>query len=232
MVDEKQSSDWAKFARLLNAAGTAHVAAPLKSTFSSQAKRGRRRDEAEKGEVICSSRHYKGGKQSPGMLSPCRTSTSSLRALVAANKAPQLVVAPGKVHRETTWSSSSSAAASTSRCGPSTTYRLLHSSTKRTEGGRSRPIQSNSLSPAVDLPITPKAAKTVEEAQAWLHHAFPGLPLPDDIAMMMITHESWDHGVYSGHNRRLSFLGEFLYVVRGIQVVLKPSGCVKQAAGR
>jgi hypothetical protein len=210
MVDEKQPVT-GQICEGENAAGSAHVAAPV--LFLRNPSQASVEDEAEKGEVIYPSGHHWG--DSLGMLSPCRTSTSSLRALVAATKAPQLVMAQVRSSRESPWPSSSSTAASSSRSGTSSSCRTLHSSIRRTEGVRTRPVQTDFPAPAVDLSITPKAAKTVAEAQAWLRNAFPGLPLPDDIAMMMITHESWDHGIYSGHNRRLSFLGESIYIGRG-----------------
>jgi hypothetical protein len=145
------------------------------------------------------------------MLSPCRTSvSSSYRSSIAAVKAqcvPLSQLRPGRGSSSS--SSSSSSAASTSRtCLPSNPLRKYNTSTKRPEDRKGRSLDFDHIAPAVNAPLTPKAAKTVEEAQAWFRNAFPELPLPDKIAMTMITHESWDHGMNSDHNRRLSFLGE------------------------
>ena len=69
--------------------------------------------------------------------------------------------------------------------------------------------------PVFNVRLTPKAAQDIEHVQAWLGKAFPTLKFPDDVALQMITHESWDHGVSSGHNRRLGFLGKLLLPALG-----------------
>lgn len=61
--------------------------------------------------------------------------------------------------------------------------------------------------PQFNVRMTPAAAKDTESVQRWLSEAFPTLSFPDDVALQMITHESWDHGTMAGHNRRLAFLG-------------------------
>lgn len=62
--------------------------------------------------------------------------------------------------------------------------------------------------PAFNARLTPKAAQDVDSVQSWLRSAFPGLPFPNDVALQLVTHESWDHGVSAGHSRRLGFMGE------------------------
>ena len=61
--------------------------------------------------------------------------------------------------------------------------------------------------PRFNVRMTPAAAKDTQSVQRWLSEAFPTLPLPDEVALQMITHESWDQGALAGHNRRLAFLG-------------------------
>ncbi|KDN44498.1 hypothetical protein K437DRAFT_224959 [Tilletiaria anomala UBC 951] len=58
-----------------------------------------------------------------------------------------------------------------------------------------------------DRSITPQTS--VEELQDELRNSIlPGFPLPDSVALQMVSHESWDYGKsLGGHNRRLSFLG-------------------------
>ncbi|PWN32230.1 uncharacterized protein FA14DRAFT_162427 [Meira miltonrushii] len=65
----------------------------------------------------------------------------------------------------------------------------------------------SSTVPRFNVRMTPAAAKDTQSVQRWLSEAFPTLTLPDDVALQMITHESWDQGVLAGHNRRLAFLG-------------------------
>lgn len=77
----------------------------------------------------------------------------------------------------------------------------------------SRPAQKlrkpeESASPSQDIRLTPKDSRAVGDVQNWLDRAFPGLRFPDELAIMMVTHESWDFGISAGHNRRLSFLGK------------------------
>lgn len=143
------------------------------------------------------------------MLSSCRTSSASYRSIVATVSKAQQQIPLAQARSGHQSASSSSPSASTSRLDlASNSSRNYHFTVKRSDEKRTKPLDFDDISPAVNAPLTPKAAQTVEEAQAWLNDAFPQLPLPDDIAMTMITHESWDHGMYSGHNRRLAFLGE------------------------
>lgn len=149
------------------------------------------------------------------MYSPCRTTASSVRSLVRASKAQQVSMVQARSHLPSSSSSyssscsSSSSNASTSQTSSPRSFRTFHSSVKINTNRHSKKKEHNVASPPMyNTPLTPKAAKTVAEAQAWLQGAFPGLPLPDDVAMMMITHESWDFGLSYGHNRRFSFLGE------------------------
>lgn len=90
---------------------------------------------------------------------------------------------------------------------------MLHTSPVRT-----RPAKKNDrrgqdeaveeATPAFNARLTPKAAQDVDSVQSWLRSAFPGLPFPNDVALQLVTHESWDHGVSAGHSRRLGFMGE------------------------
>ncbi|UZJ57097.1 hypothetical protein CBS101457_006417 [Exobasidium rhododendri] len=145
------------------------------------------------------------------MISSARTSASSIRAALRTGVGQQALSTP--TQRSTTCqfssplsapssSSSSSSAASTSRL-------VLPSSSRGFQSSATTSIDSktHSSTPSRNVRLTPKAAHDVDNVQAWLRNAFPNLPFPNDIALQMITHESWDHGVSSGHNRRLSFIG-------------------------
>jgi dsRNA-specific ribonuclease len=67
--------------------------------------------------------------------------------------------------------------------------------------------EAEQTTPSFNLRLTPVAARDIDSVQSWLRAAFPTLPFPDNVALQMITHESWDHGEAAGHNRRLAFLG-------------------------
>ena len=77
---------------------------------------------------------------------------------------------------------------------------------------------SHSSSSSSSRSITPQS--TIEALQRELQGTIlPGLPLPDSVALQMVTHESWDYGKsLSGHNRRLAFLGESSSILSNIKV--------------
>lgn len=164
------------------------------------------------------------------MLSPCRSSTAApLRLVWTAAKHRQAGPTSAAIcHKQpsTSASFSSSSSSSSSSSHPASSVVPSASTSKLPSTFKPSPRQFSSSKihragkseaetsategsrPSYDARLTPKAAEDTKSIQTWLQNAFPGLSLPDDIACMMITHESWDFGALAGHNRRLSFLGE------------------------
>ncbi len=103
------------------------------------------------------------------------------------------------------------------RCFSSSTLSSASSLPRPSAFDRSsrRPSQSSSSEyprtasgPKHDRAITPQAS-TEALQQELSQRILPGFPVPNEMAVQMVTHESWDYGKgLSGHNRRLSFLGE------------------------
>lgn len=139
------------------------------------------------------------------MLSSSRAATrQALRAasgLTAGAHAVRSAVVPS------TCSASQVASTSRTPAYSGATGQAFHSSSSRrnvavaADGRRDLPV------PEFNVRMTPEAAKDVNSIQQWLRSAFPNFPFPDDVALQLITHESWDHGLSAGHNRRLAFLG-------------------------
>ncbi|MCO5565439.1 hypothetical protein L7F22_019112 [Adiantum nelumboides] len=129
----------------------------------------------------------------------------------------------GRIHHGTCQNVASSSIASSSRTSIAPQAVLVHSlhtsasyfspsasSPRDFSRSTSRMAASGSEDssvPRFNIRMTPPAAKDTESVQRWLSEAFPTLALPDDVALQMITHESWDQGALAGHNRRLAFLG-------------------------
>lgn len=101
-------------------------------------------------------------------------------------------------------------AASTSRLGIS--YSELHTSSSQGneehKAGQSSSQSTSGTPPSFNMRLTPPAAQDIQSIQKWLRSAFPSFSFPDDIALQLVTHESWDKGLEAGHNRRLGFLGK------------------------
>lgn len=125
----------------------------------------------------------------------------------------------GRVHT-TSQNVASSSIASSSRPTQAVLVHSFHTSPSHTSPSATSPRElqrsssrraayesESSAVPRFNVRMTPAAAKDTQSVQRWLSEAFPTLRLPDDVALQMITHESWDQGASAGHNRRLAFLG-------------------------